>query len=228
MTVKPGRDPVLGGGAAAVGLPGPRRIARGPGEGRAAPVVLPQLLRGAGVRQGAPGVPGLPGRRGAPPASQGPAGAVRGRPLGGHGAGSDVPARDPGDRPAGLWRHRDRRRRDRGPPALQRPGTCRGPPGAVDWALGVGNPVRYARLQPGQVVLDVGSGGGIDTILAADGSDPPGPRDRPGRAGGDVRARPRATPPRPGSRAGPSSGGGRWRTSHCPTARSTWRSPMGC
>jgi arsenite methyltransferase len=41
------------------------------------------------------------------------------------------------------------------------------PAGAVRWALGVGNPVRYARLQPGQVVLDVGSGGGIDTILAA-------------------------------------------------------------
>ena len=41
------------------------------------------------------------------------------------------------------------------------------PPGAVEWALGVGNPVRYARLQPGQAVLDVGSGGGIDTILAA-------------------------------------------------------------
>jgi arsenite methyltransferase len=41
------------------------------------------------------------------------------------------------------------------------------PPDAVAWALGVGNPVRYARLQPGQTVLDVGSGGGIDTILAA-------------------------------------------------------------
>jgi arsenite methyltransferase len=41
------------------------------------------------------------------------------------------------------------------------------PPGAVQWALGVGNPVRYARLRPGQAVLDVGSGGGIDTILAA-------------------------------------------------------------
>jgi arsenite methyltransferase len=41
------------------------------------------------------------------------------------------------------------------------------PPEAVQWALGVGNPVRYARLQPGQTVLDVGSGGGIDTILAA-------------------------------------------------------------
>jgi SAM-dependent methyltransferase len=41
------------------------------------------------------------------------------------------------------------------------------PPGTVEWALGVGNPVRYARLRPGQAVLDVGSGGGIDTILAA-------------------------------------------------------------
>lgn len=41
------------------------------------------------------------------------------------------------------------------------------PPEAVDWALGVGNPVRHAELQPGEVVLDVGSGGGIDTILAA-------------------------------------------------------------
>lgn len=41
------------------------------------------------------------------------------------------------------------------------------PPGAVEWALGVGNPIRYAFLRPGEAVLDVGSGGGIDTILAA-------------------------------------------------------------
>ncbi len=41
------------------------------------------------------------------------------------------------------------------------------PPGAVEWALGVGNPVRYALLQPGETVLDIGSGAGIDTILAA-------------------------------------------------------------
>jgi SAM-dependent methyltransferase len=41
------------------------------------------------------------------------------------------------------------------------------PAGAREWALGVGNPVRYAFLQPGEAVLDVGSGGGIDTILAA-------------------------------------------------------------
>jgi arsenite methyltransferase len=41
------------------------------------------------------------------------------------------------------------------------------PAGAVEWALGVGNPVRFALLQPGATVLDIGSGGGIDTILAA-------------------------------------------------------------
>jgi arsenite methyltransferase len=41
------------------------------------------------------------------------------------------------------------------------------PPGAVSWALGVGNPVRFAFLQPGETVLDIGSGGGIDSILAA-------------------------------------------------------------
>jgi arsenite methyltransferase len=41
------------------------------------------------------------------------------------------------------------------------------PTSAVEWALGVGNPVRYAFLQPGEVVLDVGPGAGIDTILAA-------------------------------------------------------------
>jgi arsenite methyltransferase len=41
------------------------------------------------------------------------------------------------------------------------------PPDAVDWALGVGNPVRHARLSAGEVVLDIGSGGGIDTVLAA-------------------------------------------------------------
>ena len=41
------------------------------------------------------------------------------------------------------------------------------PAGAVGWSLSVGNPVRYAFLRHGETVLDVGSGGGIDTILAA-------------------------------------------------------------
>lgn len=38
---------------------------------------------------------------------------------------------------------------------------------AAEMALGLGNPVRYADLRRGETVLDMGSGGGIDTLLAA-------------------------------------------------------------
>ncbi|HLW49011.1 MAG TPA: methyltransferase domain-containing protein [bacterium] len=38
---------------------------------------------------------------------------------------------------------------------------------AAEMALGLGNPVRYAGLRHGDTVLDLGSGGGIDTLLAA-------------------------------------------------------------
>jgi SAM-dependent methyltransferase len=41
------------------------------------------------------------------------------------------------------------------------------PAGAVLASLGCGNPTALARLQPGQVVLDLGSGGGIDVLLSA-------------------------------------------------------------
>ncbi len=41
------------------------------------------------------------------------------------------------------------------------------PDDTVRIALGVGDPVRYAGLQPGERVLDLGSGGGIDCLLAA-------------------------------------------------------------
>lgn len=41
------------------------------------------------------------------------------------------------------------------------------PDGARRWALGVGNPVRHADLRPGDQVLDVGCGAGIDVLLAA-------------------------------------------------------------
>jgi SAM-dependent methyltransferase len=41
-------------------------------------------------------------------------------------------------------------------------------PGSVtDVSLGCGNPTAIAALQPGQVVLDLGSGGGIDCFIAA-------------------------------------------------------------
>jgi arsenite methyltransferase len=101
------------------------------------------------------------------------------------------------------------------------------PPGRSSGPWGWGNPVRYARLESGQAVVDVGSGGGIDTILAARRVGPEG------RAVGldvleEMCERGRRHAARPGSRAGPSSGRGRWRRFRCPTSRWMWPSPMGC
>jgi SAM-dependent methyltransferase len=41
------------------------------------------------------------------------------------------------------------------------------PAAAVAASLGCGNPTALAKLQPGEVVLDLGSGGGIDVLLSA-------------------------------------------------------------
>jgi ubiquinone/menaquinone biosynthesis C-methylase UbiE len=41
------------------------------------------------------------------------------------------------------------------------------PADATEISLGCGNPTAFASMQPGQVVLDIGSGGGIDVFLAA-------------------------------------------------------------
>jgi SAM-dependent methyltransferase len=41
------------------------------------------------------------------------------------------------------------------------------PPAAVLASLGCGNPTALAELAPGEVVLDLGSGGGIDVLLSA-------------------------------------------------------------
>ena len=41
------------------------------------------------------------------------------------------------------------------------------PGGAVRASLGCGNPVAVADLRPGETVLDLGSGGGIDVLLSA-------------------------------------------------------------
>ncbi len=41
------------------------------------------------------------------------------------------------------------------------------PAAALEASLGCGNPVARAELRPGEVVLDLGSGGGIDVLLSA-------------------------------------------------------------
>src|SRR5262249_19773520 len=45
--------------------------------------------------------------------------------------------------------------------------TCAVPEDAVKASLGCGNPTALAQLNPGEVVLDLGSGGGIDVLLSA-------------------------------------------------------------
>src|SRR5262245_1143309 len=48
------------------------------------------------------------------------------------------------------------------------------PAHAVDHALGVANHLRHARIEPGDTVLDLGCGFGIDSILAARRTGPSG------------------------------------------------------
>lgn len=48
------------------------------------------------------------------------------------------------------------------------------PAEAVAWSFGTGNPVQHAELQPGEHVVDLGSGGGIDAIFAARAVGPSG------------------------------------------------------
>jgi arsenite methyltransferase len=48
------------------------------------------------------------------------------------------------------------------------------PGSAVERALGVGNHLRFAEIEPGETILDLGCGGGIDSILAAHRTGPAG------------------------------------------------------
>lgn len=48
------------------------------------------------------------------------------------------------------------------------------PLAAIERSLGVGNHLRHADIDPGEIVLDIGCGGGIDTILAARRTGPTG------------------------------------------------------
>ncbi len=59
--------------------------------------------------------------------------------------------------------------------ALYGDSALEGLPGSVtDISLGCGNPTAIANLQPGETVLDLGSGGGIDCFLAAKAVGPTG------------------------------------------------------
>jgi len=51
---------------------------------------------------------------------------------------------------------------------------ARAPEGALASFAGVGNPHQRARLQPGETVLDLGSGAGLDAIIAAQAVGPSG------------------------------------------------------
>jgi SAM-dependent methyltransferase len=48
------------------------------------------------------------------------------------------------------------------------------PRSAIERALGVANHMRFAEIEPGDVILDIGCGGGIDTVLAARRTGPEG------------------------------------------------------
>src|SRR5262249_7824413 len=95
-------------------------------------------------------------------------------------------------------------------------GTGDAPEGALRASLGCGNPLAVAGLHPGQPVLALGSGGGLDVLLSAPPTAwTPAPTCSPS---------PAPTPPHPGSPT-PASCTATSRTSRCLTSIWTWSSP---
>ncbi|MBI2305569.1 MAG: arsenite methyltransferase [Chloroflexi bacterium] len=71
--------------------------------------------------------------------------------------------------PDSLERRQERAAEQYGQEAL-----CHLPDAVIGASAGCGNPVALALLQPGQVVVDLGSGGGIDVFLSAEKVGPQG------------------------------------------------------
>jgi len=61
-------------------------------------------------------------------------------------------------------------------------------PAEANMGLSCGNPTATAHIQPGEVVVDLGSGGGLDVFLAAKMVGPEGGGDRDRYDAGDDRA----------------------------------------
>ena len=68
------------------------------------------------------------------------------------------------------------------------------PDAVVESFAGVGNPFSWGDLQPGETVVDLGSGAGFDAMLAAQMVGPGGPGDRRRHDAGDAATRRGATP----------------------------------
>ena len=95
------------------------------------------------------------------------------------------------------------------------------PEDAVSASLGCGNPIAVAGLQPGETILDLGSGGGIDVLLSARRVGPAGKiqihraravcalaRKHAAACGWLIRAHGRRCPPGPGALRRASKPGG--------------------
>ena len=95
------------------------------------------------------------------------------------------------------------------------------PAEAVAASLGCGNPLIVAVLQPGERVLDLGSGGGIDVLLSARRVGPTGFAYGAGHDRGDARRWPAPTRPRPARQRRVPQRHDRGR-SRCQPRRSTW------